>query len=182
MYACGEIFQIVQAEFEDDTTDSYKYHAGIASGWIHHDPLRRIVDGRIAWLREAGREFRVRDVIYEVIETIETDVRFRYVKNLRAYNDILAVALRTRNQDDLADNLVPLHLFLECGASHPVALALISLGLSRTAALLLRNRIVFPSNPTPEQWLSDLGGWDLGKLKLPPTIQREIEQLVKSAR
>lgn len=175
-----EIFRLVQQELENDQSKRYLYHWVLGLRWIRHWPLRRIIESRVSFLQRRGEASVVGDVIIDTIETLESAIRFRYVRNMRAYNDVLAIALRERDAADLADNLAPLAVFLECGASHPVAIALITLGLSRTAALLLRDKILFRSDTSPEECLAALRRLPLRRMGLPPTVVREIERLVKA--
>ncbi len=71
-----------------------------------------------------------------------------------------------------------LALFLECGASHPVAFALITLGLSRPSALLLRDNILSRAETSPEECLEAFRRLPLRRMRLPLTALREIERLV----
>jgi hypothetical protein len=147
------IFQRVQITLAGVENDSCRFHSGIAASWIHQNPLRKIIEDRISYLRRRGETVVVREVISNIVDTIERDLRFHYVKLLRVYNDVLGVVLRERGDSVVADSLVPLHLYLECGASDPVVISLMSLGFSRMAALLLRRRIVLGAQYTPEELL-----------------------------
>ena len=100
-------------------------------------------------------------MIRQILEGIESAVRYRYVKYLKAYNDVLTVVLLERGEADSSAPLVPLHLYLECGTSDAVAINLISLGMSRTTALLLIRQVSLPSGATPEDCLSVLGRVDI---------------------
>lgn len=118
--------------------------------------LITLVWSAIAYEQQQDSAVDEEKLIYAVIEELEHDIRYRYAKNFRAYNDVLAIVLIDHGYDDEAERLVPFHLFLESGGSSPVYLALISLGLSRSSALLLRRKIRFPSNATPEYCLRTL--------------------------
>ncbi len=174
-----EIFQRVEIVLNEIDNGSYKYHAVLASRWIHETPLHEIIQGEIKYRTEQNQTFVVRNVIYEVIEALEHHVRFRYVKSLRAYNDVLAVALVEKGFVDEAQSLPPLHLFLECGASNPVALSLISIGLSRIAALLLSRRVTLAADLTPEECLQRCRDAirNADRISLPKAVIREVEAL-----
>ncbi|MFA5138344.1 MAG: DEAD/DEAH box helicase [Elusimicrobiota bacterium] len=173
------IFQAVERCLEAVTHSSYKYHAWVASRWIHDTPLKRMIEEKIVYQKQKDEFESVGKSIRELTETIETDLRYRYVKHLRAYNDVLAVALKDAGFPELVEKLHPLHLYLECGASDPVALNLISLGLSRTTALLLKRKVVgFSENPTPEECMNVLRGADLAALDLPGLCLRELRDLL----
>jgi hypothetical protein len=173
-----EIFQAVEVHLEGVNHSSYKYHALIASRWIHDMPLKGMIDASIAWQKTTGDFKNVGKSIRDLMQTIESDIRYRYVKHLKAYNDVMAVALVDKGQADLVETLFPLHLFLECGASNRVALNLISLGLSRTTALLLKKKIFFPDDATPERCLAILKMQNLRELGLPGLCLRELRDLI----
>jgi hypothetical protein len=142
--------------------------------------LKDIIVSRLKYLTSIGEEFDTRDVIYDVIEDLEKVIRHRFVKHLRAYNDVLGVVLGERELLVEAGSLIPMHLYLECGASDPVALGLISIGLSRTSALILKKRIRFPNESTPEDCMRILSRVDLKRYGVPAFIRREVELLVGS--
>jgi superfamily II DNA/RNA helicase len=168
----------VQDQILERTDDnSFKHHYYLAKDWVHDQPLGRIIASALKYLKAKGGEVNERNAIYEVIHDIEHDIRYRYAKNFRAYNDVLAIALVDRGHADEAEHLPPFHLFLESGGSSPVFLALVSLGLSRTSALLLRNRIVFSQTVTPEHCLKSLKRIHPRLLNLPPFCLREVETI-----
>ena len=80
--------------------------------------------------------------------------------------------------DDVADKLIPLHLYLECGASHATVLNLISLGLSRTTALLLKKQLTFPEHTTPENCRAILRKTDINSLELPAICKKEVRYFI----
>lgn len=172
-----EIFQCVQQLLAGVSNNSYGQHAKVAQMWIHQNPLGYILASEMNYRRqkalEGNKKFRPANVIYSMVKTIEHDIRFLYVKHLRAYHDVLSEAFRRRGK--LVD-LVPLHLFLECGASKPVPLNLISLGLSRTTALLLAKNVTLASDATPEMCLRKCKEAiaNARGMKLPEIVRREV--------
>jgi hypothetical protein len=179
-----EIFQCVQRFFSGVENNSYTQHVKVALNWIHETPLSTIISNEVSYRRteaqKAGKRFKPRPIIYGIIDTIEREIRFRYVKHLRAYHDVLEQALLVRGAVTHAEALVSMHLFLECGASKPVTLNLISLGLSRMSALLLARRIILPADSTPEHCLrlcreaiANAPG-----MKLPGMVKREVAAFV----
>jgi RAD3-like DEAD/DEAH box helicase len=169
-----EIFYTVERELQHDSTERYRYYWRLATQWIHQRPLRQIIDERIQFLRTRDAGINIRNVIYEVVEDIETVLRYRFVKHLRAYNDVLTVVLRESGFPQQAESLPPMHLYLECGAADIVAISLISLGLSRVAALFLKGRIDLPRDATPEHCLRKLRPLELDAMPLPVYCRREL--------
>lgn len=174
-----DIFQVIWSELEGQTNRSYQYHANLAWQWIRDVPLRRMIDEKIRRMQEAPADAAiVGKAIRLLMHDIETLLRYRYVKGLKAYNDVLRFVLLEAGHNELAERLIPLHLFLECGASDTVALGLISIGLSRTTALLLKNHITFPDDATPEACKAILREADLDNRTLPPLCRREVVEII----
>jgi len=180
-----QIFQCVQRLLSGVDNDSYRYHGTLAAGWIHEESLKQIIANELNFRQQQSGALTplapaaVRNFIYRIIETIEHDLRFRYVKHLRAYHDVLAFELRRRGRLDEATDLVPMHLYLENGAFRNVPINLMSLGLTRVSALLLSKQIVLRSDATPEECLRSCRAAILNApgLKLPATVRREIATL-----
>ena len=174
------IFQIEERFLADIQNRSYEFDAWLASQWIHDQPLRWIIDNQISRRRTqiSRRRESPRDVIYDLLEALENRIRFRYVKHTRAYQDVLSVLLRKAGRSDLIPAIRPLDLFLECGASSAVALSLMSLGLSRTTALLLKGQIRFPVDATPEGCIEVLRRSDIRNLRIPELCKREIFSII----
>lgn len=116
-------------------------------------------------------------MIRELLGDLEQDIRFRLVKYYMAYNSVLDLVLRERGDAATADALEPFHVYLECGASDPVALSLIALGLSRATALALRGKVQFPDEASPEDCLAILATLDLSTLAIPALCLREVKDL-----
>jgi len=155
------------------------WYAILAAKWVHEVPFREILEERLAWLRRHGRAAEVNVEIRMLMSAMETGVRYHCVKFARAYHDVLTWVLTERGEPEVAAELPSIYVFLECGASSPVVLSLISLGLSRTTALLLKGKITFPENADPETCLARLGAADLASLDLPRLCLHEIEGLLR---
>lgn len=178
-----EIFKTVELFFRGVDDGSYRYHSRIAWAWVHEESLAAIIrqgikyQNDVAKLQNPPKKVSVRAVINELISMIEGIIRYRYVKYARAYNAVLAQALRERGQQEAADELVPIYLNLEAGAFNQVPISLMSLGLSRVTALFLAQRVFLPTDATPERCL-ELCKETLRNspgLRLSPTMRREID-------
>jgi hypothetical protein len=115
------------------------------------------------------------------MKTIEEDVRHIYVKYLRAYEDVLAFLLTERGNIQAVGRLKPLHLFLDCGTADPLALALISIGLSRTTALILlrvRARIGLSKTTSAEACRAKFRGINWNSVDIPELCRAEIRDLI----
>lgn len=186
-FQCGskyvkETFKILNSILGNIDNDSYKYFGAIAYSWMTGKPLKLIIETSISIQKKHEKFEAATKTITALIKTLDDDLRFRFVKYLRAYNDILAYILTERGEIELLATLSPWHLYLECGASDRVTLNLISLGLSRTTALLIakeftNNNITFTDDATPEDCLSQLVV-SHNSFALPLICRSEIESLL----
>ena len=174
------IFELVNRKLRKIEHNVHIYHAMLASKWIHNVTLKQIIADAITYQKQTNKFESVRKTIFELMEALEKEIRFQYVKHTRAFNDVLSVVLRRRGESELAIGLKPLHLFLECGASNRTVLSLIALGLSRTTALLLKGKLSFPDDFTPEDCLARLAATDLAALKIPGVCLKEIRELLRN--
>lgn len=78
---------------------------------------------------------RVSSVIRGVFEAIEKDLRFRYVKYMRCYIDVLRVALEQTGHSNYISQIPAIPLYLELGACSDTTVSLIALGFTRTSAV-----------------------------------------------
>jgi hypothetical protein len=112
-----------------------------------------------------------------VFSLVEKDLRFRYVKFTKCYSDLLSFALQASNQENLIEQIPPLPLFLELGASSQTMVSLISIGLSRTTAGILSELAPRQSMDRPQvlQWLERQ---NLEALGLPTLCIKEIRRII----
>lgn len=174
----GRIIQLVHDKLGGVQNASYKFYKQLALKWIYDMPLAEIVSRHVEFLRTQGSKNSVSTMIRDLLRDLEQDIRFRLVKYYMAYNSVLGLVLRERGETATADALEPFHVYLECGASHRIALNLIALGLSRATALALRDKVRFPDDATPEDCLARVAGVNLGTLAIPALCVREIKDLL----
>lgn len=120
----------------------YKYYAWLANKWVSSKTLRFIIERSIeherAQATKAGRVPKSAGTIIDgVIQDIEQVVRFRLVKHLRAFYDVLRRVLQERGDADLAHHMPQTHLFLEIGTYDQHVVRLVGLGLTRSASIML---------------------------------------------
>jgi len=177
-----DIFHLVSTFLEEENDDRYSFDTWLANNWIHDNPLKSIIDSRIQYLRGKGREDEPRDIIYALLEALQQRIRFQYVKNVRVYRQILSYLLVERGREDIASELIPIDIFIECGSSSPIVLSLIGIGLTRTTALMLKGKVKFPENTTPESCFGVLSASNISTLDIPSICRKEILELLGLAR
>ena len=120
---------------------SHLFFAKIANNWMAGYPLARLIEERIKYKKDSQvKEPNISATIREVMDSVENDLRFRYVKFVKCHNDILAHALQVTGNDDLIERIPAIPLYLEFGASTETMINIISLGISRTTAGILQKQ------------------------------------------
>ncbi len=156
----------------------HTYFAPLAIRWMRGDALVRLIDDAYQYqVKHRQRAPSIATVIRQVLSDIEQDLRFRYVKYMSCYNDILAQALRDCDFEDLVLSIPPIPLFLELGASSKTMVSMIGMGLSRTTAVVL-SRIVVDKNMDRKQVMEWLKQRDLETLDISPICIREIYEML----
>ena len=122
-------------------------YVGPAFDWVSGKPLKYMISQHLIWWKEKEKVTSLRpeqtnSCIRDLFEKIESNVRFKLVKYINCYNNILLEICHQKGRADLIEK-IPIHLslFLEVGASNPVQIDLISLGLSRMTALEISKHI-----------------------------------------
>lgn len=116
-------------------------------------------------------------VIREVMENVETFVRFRFAKDSSCYIDVLRYFLELHNRQDLLEDIPQLSLWLEFGVSQKTHLSLLSLGLSRNTVIELTTYIV-NTQMSKEESLNWLKEQNLEHLDLSPIIIEDIKKML----
>ncbi|WP_084609503.1 DEAD/DEAH box helicase [Archangium violaceum] len=178
----SEVFKNIHMHLEGRSAEdrSHTYYATMALRWMRGESMARIIDDahkrRMKQRKSKTREPAIGTTIREVFGLIEKDLRFRYVKFTKCYSDLLSFAFRSVGQVELVEQIPPLPLFLELGASSQTMVSLISIGLSRTTAGIMSALAPRQSMDRPEvlQWL---GRQNLQALGLPNLCIREIQRV-----
>ncbi|MDD4051570.1 MAG: DEAD/DEAH box helicase [candidate division Zixibacteria bacterium] len=176
-----EVFHIVDRYLAGRDNNQYRFYSLLAFRWVHEEPLRKIIRDYITYQRKNGRFENAAKTIREIMEALETEIRYRYVKQVRAYLDILSHVLVEQGQQEAAETIAPLHLFLECGASSIAVLSLLSIGLTRTTSLLLRKQIGFPDDATPEQCRAIIRNTNIDDLDIPAMCRQELRTTIRGS-
>ncbi len=140
-------------------------------------PLRELIQDRLARNSATHDSDKANDEIRDLFEDLEERIRYIYVKYLGIYNTVLAAVMREQGLLEQADSLVPLHLFLEFGASSKTLINFMSLGLSRTSAILLQDFARFRDDmevPTCRAYLNRI---NLDRTPLPAICKSEISRV-----
>lgn len=175
------LFKRIHTHFERKVgaDRSHLHFAPLAIRWMRGDHLSSIIDNAY---EEKKRKSKKKDpsiatVIREVMDNIEQDLRFRYVKYISCYNDLLQEALCRTDNEEYISSIPAIHLFLELGASSKTMVSLISCGLSRTTAKILNDKAQNKTMNRQEvlEWIKRQ---NLEGLNISPICIKEINRIL----
>lgn len=154
-----------------------KLYALIVVKWLKGYSLTRIIRDSIDWHQEAGRSFKLPELIRGTMELVEQIARFRAPKYLSAYMDVLHLHLREIGREDLIDDDLDIGTQLEFGVSSTTLLSLMELGLSRMSAVALYEKIARDDLSREEciAWVLERAR-QLHAMDIPAIIIREVRE------
>lgn len=117
-------------------------------------------------------------VIREVMDNVETFVRFRFAKDSSCYIDILRYYLELQGRRDLIEKIPQLNLWLEFGVSEKTHLSLLSLGLSRNSVIELSNKYITNTQMSKDDCIHWIKQLNLDMLDLSPIIIDDIKKIM----
>jgi len=153
----------------------------LVSRWMRGYTLARLISDRISFVSRSGSNDSIAKSIRGVMEDVEQIARFEAPKNLACYTDILRMHLQEVERLDLIPLLPDLTMMLEFGVSQPTQTSLISLGLSRTAAVAVSEYISDAEMSQSEvlRWLRDEQSiWEAADL--PALVKEAIEKMLQN--
>jgi hypothetical protein len=172
-----DIFAVIDQVFIKSDNQRHRYFAFLALEWMRGMPIRDLVKGRLQFKKLPDDEKTVNEEIRDLFREIEEDLRYRYVKYTSIYLQVLSPVLKEKGEDQRAEKLLPLHLFLEFGASDKVLINLMSLGLSRTSAILLKRTVSCGSDMTLQECRHYLNAVNLARIEIPAICKAEISRM-----
>jgi hypothetical protein len=170
-------FALLEEVFFRTGTQTHKYDAYIAIQWMQGKSLKELIQDKIKWQEIGTDPDAVNDAIRELFDEIENRLRYKYVKYMRVYSEILRAVLIEVNQKDDADRIPPIHLYLEYGASSVTLINFMALGLSRTSAILLQRARGVGDELSPAACQHVIESVDLASASLPAICATEITRL-----
>ncbi|ELY5836586.1 hypothetical protein SNQ34_000901 [Cronobacter sakazakii] len=117
-------------------------------------------------------------LIRDVLNTLENQVRYNLVRYLKIYRETLVYVLLSKGEKGKAEKVENISAYLEFGSCNPTELSLMSLGLSRSTALFLKNKFNFPRDSSPEELIEFLLTKDLNSKNMPEFRLRELKDVL----
>jgi helicase-like:DEAD/DEAH box helicase-like len=142
--------------------------------WMKGHPIPRIIENRIEYEKKSKpNNYNLASCIRSVLEDIEQIARFRAPKYLACYADIAKLLSPDESYGYDGSDMMKM---LELGVSRITDVSLMSLGLSRAAAIQISSFIA-GDELTADQAFSWLCENDLDSLGIPALILREIKDM-----
>tara|TARA_R110002072_G_scaffold146075_3_gene292928 strand:- start:101404 stop:103893 length:2490 start_codon:yes stop_codon:yes gene_type:complete len=173
-----EVFQVIEEVFIQAGNNSWKYFATLAYYWVVGKSLRELIDNRLSYYKvNKNDRKKVNKHIRELLDDIEQTLRFTYVRYLKAYIDVLRAFLLSHQAEQQAESLSPWDMFVEFGARDRVLLQLMSIGVSRSTAILIRPAIKSQQEISRQECWTKLKELPLNVLAIPGVCKEEIRKL-----
>ncbi len=161
---------------------SHTFYSWLGFQWMLGKPIGFLIENLISRKKVQGKkvesEKQVSSIIREVIENIDTMIRFKFVSGFKAYSDVLAHCLDERGMSELKQQIPSIHIYLEFGTADPTALALISIGLSRSTTLELIKTGLFSGVVEEVEVFNRLKTLKLDQIQIPTICRRELSRLL----
>ena len=171
------LFEVIDQVFIKSDNQRHRYFAFLALVWMKGMPIRDLVKTRLEFKKIPDEEKIVNEEIRDLFREIEEELRYRYVKYTSIYLQVLSVVLKEKGETERAEKLLPLHMFLEFGASDKVLINLMCLGLSRTSANLLKRTVSLGSDMTLQECRRYLDAVNLTRIAIPAICKAEISRM-----
>lgn len=143
--------------------------------WMKGKPLSYIISSSYKSYMNKNSDKKLKTIIREVMENIESFVRFRFAKDSGCYIDVLRYFLEINLKDDLIGQIPQLNLWLEFGVSQKTHLSLLSLGLTRNTVIELSEYIT-NTKMTKKECLIWLKEQDFEQLNISNIIIQDIKK------
>ena len=145
--------------------------------WMSGRPLSYLISKSYDSYMRKHYPKKLSEVIREVMDNVESFVRYHFAKDSSCYVDILRYVLELNGKRDLLESIPQLSLWLEFGVSQKTHLSLLALGLSRNTVLELTNYII-STEKSQEECLTWLRSLNLDELDLSPIMVEDIRKIL----
>lgn len=155
----------------------------LVTQWMRGYPLSRLIDERIQYLAKKSREIDEAAEIRSVMDQVEQIARFEAPRGLSCYCDVLTQYLREVGREDLLEDLPRFNVLLELGVNQQTQISLMGLGLSRTSAITISEKIAADDLTELQglRWLVD--NQELWRnFSVPALVTKEIERVIEQHR
>lgn len=174
-----KIFQKIDELILNRQNQTYTKYTLLAFSWIHDNLLHEIIEKNHDFNLKKEPDRTINTTIREVLEILESHVRFEYVVYTGAYLDILKYVIEEKRLTIDLEHIPNLPLHLECGSADPLVINLLSLGLSRLTSIKLKKSKFFSCDePTATNCFKALQSINIDLIDMPLICKQEIKNLI----
>ncbi len=155
----------------------------LVTQWMRGYPLSRLIDERIKYFAKKHTDVDEAAQIRGVMDEVEQIARFEAPRGLSCYCDVLTQHLREAGRMDLLEDMPQFNVLLELGVNQQTQISLMGLGLSRTSAITISEKISADELTELQalQWLID--NKELWRnFSVPALVKKEIERVTEQHR
>jgi replicative superfamily II helicase len=168
----------INLAFGLEMSDKYfNWISSLAHNWVWGKPVGEMIVERVLFKRQRNPNEKASPIIRNLFKVIETEVRYKLVKYFAAYEDLLKLAVESR-ESGKEISVAPYHIYLEFGSSDPATLSLMALGLSRFTAIKLKEAVNWSDEKEPEDYLAKISLIKVKNINLPMLCEQEIYDLL----
>jgi hypothetical protein len=171
--------EIISEVFSWAENQKYRnFIAYLAHQWATGTPVGALIKSRVNFRKRENESEKTSTIIRQLLKAIETEIRFKLVKYLSAYEDIMKHCLLEKGFSEENAKQAPYHTFLEFGSCSPIELSLMSLGFSRFTAIRLKDAVNWGNAEEIEDYLLVLSRINLSSIKMPRICMKEIKDIL----
>lgn len=149
-------------------------YAILVVSWMSGMPMKAIINRNKKYWERKNKKLPW--IIRHTMEEVEEFARFKFAKYSSCYLDLLRFHFIQTNRQELLEKIPKLHMWLEFGASQETQISLMSLGLSRNAAISF-SKCLASETLTRDQCAEAIIATSLSKLKIQDAALEELERV-----
>ncbi|MBT1696077.1 DEAD/DEAH box helicase [Fulvivirgaceae bacterium PWU4] len=172
------IMGIINRFLSGDSEKRNFYQALLVVNWMRGYPLPALIDKNYEYEYKKNPKKSLDSVIRETMRDVEEFARFKFAKYSSCYIDILRFFLQQSGQENKANEIPNLSIWLELGVSQQTQVSLIALGLSRQTSITL-SEFIADDNLDKEDCIQWLRKNDIHSLQLSNIMIIEIKSHIE---
>lgn len=167
----GTLYKL-KPDVENKKNKSFRRVVFCSLAWMRGDSLRKYIFDKF---HDFDDEEKVTKQVKDQIEYLNNVIRYKLVKGIYAYQEILKEYLTRTNREYMLEKIPNIAMFLELGSCDEKATELISLGLMRELALDIVKKINFYENDV----VSTLKAMNISNLKLSKYEEEKLNEFIE---
>ncbi|MBY0412596.1 MAG: DEAD/DEAH box helicase [Bdellovibrionales bacterium] len=175
----SKAISLIHRSFDIEMTEpQYRLICGVAHDWAWGKPIGEIISTRVDYKRSKNSQESTSQIIRDLLQLVEKEVRFNLVRYFAAFEDLLHYSAIESGNNAKPITIAPYHVYLEFGSSDKITLGLMALGLSRFSAIKLSKATNWGDAKEPEDILKRINRSKINSLNLPKICLYEIGDIL----